>query len=199
VTTVVQATIIVALVGISWAVAVWVPFAIIMELLKETKNPNDDEDRIPTDYVRRPSAHLRALSQPTIPRREGGDERQPLLRRRSYDEYEQGNESTVEEKPVAGGTILGVHNLAIVAPQFIVSLMASLIFRIVDSNGVSNPENEGTYYGKNGVAWVLRFGGFCTLIGAMLARRVPPTATEKEMRRRLGEMRELQAEASTTQ
>jgi hypothetical protein len=24
--------------------------------------------------------------------------------------------------------------------------------------------NTGTFYGKNGVAWVLRFGGLCTLV-----------------------------------
>jgi solute carrier family 45 protein 1/2/4 len=53
-----------------------------------------------------------------------------------------------------------------------------------------------TYYGKTGVAWVLRFGGFCTLVGALLARMVAPTPTEKAMRRRLGEM-ELLGEDAT--
>ncbi|KAF9019235.1 MFS general substrate transporter [Hymenopellis radicata] len=158
--TVNQATIFVALVGVSWSVAMWAPFAIIMELLKEISSPST---------VVRP-AHTRTLSTPGL--RVG--ERQPLLRRRSLDEFEAGSDEIPPATPVAGGTILGVHNLAIVMPQFIVSLAASFIFH-------------------NGVVWVLRFGGLCTLLGALIARMVPPTPTEKAMRRRLGEMKLLQS------
>ena len=43
---------------------------------------------------------------------------------------------------------------------------------------------------------MLRFGGCCTLIGALIVRRVPPTPTEKAMRRRLGEMQLLHEEAN---
>lgn len=75
-----------------------------------------------------------------------------------------------------------------------VALVTSAIFRIVD--GSSGDGNDNTYLGKTGVGWVLRFGGFCTLIGALIARRVPPTPTEKAMRRRLGEMKLLGEDAS---
>lgn len=74
-----------------------------------------------------------------------------------------------------------------------VAIATSIIFQIVD--GPSSGGSD-TYYGKNGVAWALRFGGVCTLLGAMLARRVPPTPTEKAMRRRLGEMKLLGEEAN---
>lgn len=113
---------------------------------------------------------------------------------------------------MAGGTVLGIHNLAIVMPQFIVCLNAvqlstshtfiqvaivtSAIFRMVDESTVKLAGDGNTYYGKNGVAWVLRFGGLCTLFGAIIARMVPPTPTEKAMRRRLGEMRLLGEESS---
>ena len=43
---------------------------------------------------------------------------------------------------------------------------------------------------KNGVAWIMRFGGLMALVGALISRKVPPTKTEKAMRRRLAEMRE---------
>ena len=74
-----------------------------------------------------------------------------------------------------------------------VALVTSAIFRIVDGN---SPVDTGrtTYLGKTGVGWVLRFGGFCALIGVLIVRRVPPTPTEKAMRRRLGEMQLLQRE-----
>ena len=70
--------------------------------------------------------------------------------------------------------------------------MTSIIFGIVDGTGeVGFAKDRNTYLGKNGVAWVLRFAGVCSLLAALLARRVPPTPTEKAMRRRLGEMKLL--------
>lgn len=157
--------------------------------------------------------HIRNISTPGGRPSFSGSERQPLLRRRSYDDF--GNQPEEEEAPalpLPGGTILGIHNLAIVMPQFIVCLVcllitfrtlqsvqvalaSSAIFRIVDGDSPSTlqllADLPNTYFGKNGVAWVLRFGGFCTLIGAVFARMVPPTPTEKAMRRRLGEMKLL--------
>lgn len=164
----------------------WVPFAIIMEVLKDGPPPPPE---------RRPS-HTRVLSSPPVRRRPVA-ERQPLLRRRSFDEYnETGADDASPVAQMAGGTVLGIHNLAIVMPQFIVALVTSLIFRIVDGSAPEGGEGGNTYLGKTGVGWVLRFGGFMTLIGAILVRRVAPTPTEKAMRRRLGEMQVLGEENS---
>lgn len=90
--------------------------------------------------------------------------------------------------------------------------MASLIFRIVDESTPSKPlpsphpedvlstlasgglGDHTTYFGKNGVAWVLRFGGFCTLLGASFARMVPLTKAEKETRAAFRALKALKAE-----
>jgi solute carrier family 45 protein 1/2/4 len=146
--------------------------------------------------------------------RKAMDERRPLLRRRSQDQLDSALDTDTNGAPVAGGTVLGIHNLAIVTPQFIVcskfdhvsrsllipfqvALVTSAIFRAVDgSPPVEGPGKGDTYYGHFGVAWVLRFGGLCTLFGALIARMVPPTPTEKAMRRRLGEMKLLGEEPS---
>ena len=74
------------------------------------------------------------------------------------------------------------------------ALVTSVIFKVVDESQSSEVTLGNTYLGHNGVAWVLRFGGCCTLVGALFARMVPPTATEKAMRRRLGEMKLLEDE-----
>lgn len=66
----------------------------------------------------------------------------------------------------------------------------------MDAEVDDDPTNHSTFYGKNGVAWVLRFGGLCALVGAVFARMVPPTRTEKEMRRRLAELKVLQEEGT---
>ncbi|KAJ7283901.1 hypothetical protein C8J57DRAFT_1293895 [Mycena rebaudengoi] len=187
ISTVKQATVFIALIGICWSVAMWAPFAILMELLKDLDSAAQTASSRPT--------HARALSTPTAPRR-GSDERQPLIRRRSFDAYDPNADDVPAAARVAGGTILGVHNLAIVAPQFIVALATSFIFKIVDGTADADPENKNTYLGKNGVAWVLRFGGICTLFGALLARKVSPTPTERAMRRRLGEMMVLREDGA---
>ncbi|EEB88333.1 hypothetical protein MPER_13885, partial [Moniliophthora perniciosa FA553] len=72
---------------------------------------------------------------------------------RSFDEYDTGADELPSAKPAAGGTILGV------------AIATSIIFRIVDGVADANPEaGDSTYYGKNGVACVLRFSGLCTLV-----------------------------------
>lgn len=121
VTKVWQAIIIVSLVGICWAVACWAPFAIIMEFLKEReRDVNEDGEAVAREWARRPS-HSRTLSTPAMRRnsRVGEGERTPLLRRRSFDQHNP--DAVPEQEAVAGGTILGIHNLAIVMPQFVVS------------------------------------------------------------------------------
>jgi len=187
-----QAIVAVSLIGICWAVACWVPFAIIMEFLKELDQSSEPER--PVRVVNRRASHTRTVSSPNLLRTVLLSERQPLLARRRSFEDQGDNEDSQKAARVAGGTILGIHNLAIVFPQFLTALASSAIFKIADAEAHNTPTSTGAFYGKNGVAWVLRFGGLCTLFGAILCRMVPPTRTEKEMRRRLGEMRVLKQE-----
>lgn len=90
----------------------------------------------------------------------------------------------------AGGTIMGIHNLAIVFPQFLIAIIASLIFKLSDATSDGSGPSHGEYKSTHAVAHVLQFGGCMSLIGALICRKVPPTKTEKAMRRRLAEMKE---------
>lgn len=216
ITTVFQATIAISLLGICWAVACWVPFAIIMQFLREMddaaaaerKSQEQAHGYASTSTGPRSASvlrstrplHARIASTPTINWRPAGgpqsaiepNERTGLVRRHSMvDVLDSKEEEIVYEstQPVAGGTILGIHNLAIVVPQFLIALISSAIFRIADQSREPGAP-EYVYYGKGGVGWVLRFGGICAFLGAAICRRVPPTKTEKEMRWRLAEMKE---------
>lgn len=130
VTRVWQAIIIVSLVGICWAVACWAPFAIIMEFLKERESGVEEDGAAiarewSRSHSRRPS-HSRTLSTPATMRNNRqipDDERTPLVRRRSLEHNRTLDSDYVppEAEAAAGGTILGIHNLAIVMPQFVVS------------------------------------------------------------------------------
>ncbi|OCF30813.1 solute carrier family 45, member 1/2/4 [Kwoniella heveanensis BCC8398] len=206
ITTVWQATVMIALVGICWAIACW---------MDDTSSQTDTHPR--QRGLNQPPAsagaapgyrpmHSRAAStpagpwrsQPVSPSRRDADERTPLTRSYSTADIEGAGESMeyTGSGPVAGGTIMGIHNLAIVFPQFIIAVVASVIFRLADQEPDIIPSSGGggESAGKNGVAWVLRFGGLMALIGALISRKVPPTKTEKAMRRRLAEMREESAE-----
>lgn len=130
ITTVRQATVMIALTGISWAIAMWVPFALLMEFLREIDADNDASDRAltsgrPSDAsITSPIGTRTRSSRAASP----ADEHRRLLADRpsvrrlySASEVEAAVIENTQQGPVAGGTIMGIHNLAIVFPQFLVS------------------------------------------------------------------------------
>ena len=68
------------------------------------------------------------------------------------------------------GVVLGIHNVALAAPQVIATLVSSAIFR-----ALQKPRGS---VGDNSVAWVLRFGGVCALVAAWLTTRVGEEAED---------------------
>jgi solute carrier family 45 protein 1/2/4 len=131
--TVWQATVAISFLGVSWACAVWVPFAIIMQFLRELETASQkgqqEATRVPSYGTGSPSRphHLRVASSPVNPRHRTrrANERTALIRRHSL----MGTGGPVTNdlrylgpEPIAGGTILGIHNLAIVMPQLLVSM-----------------------------------------------------------------------------
>lgn len=177
--------------------------------------------------------HFRNASSPTTHRwrnRQGANgEHEPLIRRRSLGPPGEENE-LAEAQPVAGGTVLGIHNLAIVMPQFLVSNISPPIQDIAffkqytgchyfkcyfqDRRFCRRPEwsqyipwqercrvgsalRRSMYIGEYYNLFSWRISHLANLkVGACVARMVPPTRTEKEMRRRLGEMKLLKQQAS---
>ena len=94
-----------------------------MKELDESNNVTVKAATAPAAAIAIPNRnHFRNASSPTTHRwraRHAG-EREPLIRRRSLNRLTEENELS-EAQPVAGGTVLGIHNLAIVMPQFLVS------------------------------------------------------------------------------
>ena len=109
----------IGLVGITWAVALWAPFALI------------------SAEVSRIDAECRDSAEQDS---EGGGE------------VPGGRENLAQ-----AGIVLGLHNVAISAPQIISSLICSAIFK-----AAQKPRGEPW---DDSVGWVLRFGG-CAAIGA---------------------------------
>lgn len=68
------------------------------------------------------------------------------------------------------GVILGLHNVAIAAPQIIATLVSSAIFKAVQ-------KGRGQA-GDQSVGWVLRFGGLAALVAAYMTSRIAEQAGE---------------------
>jgi len=62
------------------------------------------------------------------------------------------------------GVVLGLHNVAISAPQIVATLISSVIFKALQ-------KPRGTP-GDESVAWTLRFAGVCALMAIWLTKRV---------------------------
>ncbi|KAL8913462.1 MAG: hypothetical protein Q9171_001755 [Xanthocarpia ochracea] len=113
ITTPFAATILAGVVGLSWALSLWAPFALISAEIskrdaeaRKTGGVNDDQ----------------------------------------------------------AGVVLGLHNVAISAPQILATLVSSAIFRIAQK-GRGEP-------GDDSVGWVMRFGGVAALMAAYMTSRL---------------------------
>ena len=70
----------------------------------------------------------------------------------------------INDKAEQAGIVLGIHNVAISAPQVIATLVSSIIFK-------ASQRPRGSP-GDDSVAWVLRFGGLCALGAAWCTKLV---------------------------
>ncbi|KXG50170.1 Major facilitator superfamily domain, general substrate transporter [Penicillium griseofulvum] len=140
----------VGLVGISWAVALWAPFALI----------SAEVARID------PSRRNHRTSQPAYSEH-GAEAQDEGSQHANIDgnDVEHGHPKNHRGGDVAqAGIILGLHNMAVSLPQILSSLVCSAIFK-----ASQKPRGEPW---DDSVGWVLRFGGCAALVAAWLTRRV---------------------------
>jgi solute carrier family 45 protein 1/2/4 len=142
----------VGLVGISWAVALWAPFALI----------SAEVARI--DPSRRNSHHTgqsTCIEHESEAQDEGPGDHGSV----GGSDVEHGPKDYREGGDVAqAGIILGLHNMAVSLPQILSSLVCSAIFKV-------SQKQRGEPW-DDSVGWVLRFGGCAALVAAWLTRRV---------------------------
>jgi solute carrier family 45 protein 1/2/4 len=174
-----EATIIIALCGISWAIVMWVPFAMVGEYLNVTNEEQDIIDYTPSDTVVNYSAPASTLTSGS--NSAGSVSSASLFRKgsavlsihRDQDvAIEANHQNTVKLKT---GTALGIINIYVVLPQFASTLISSIIFAALsDPNTADHRDGDNDIgFGKDRevVGWVLRFGGICALIAAITASR----------------------------
>lgn len=76
------------------------------------------------------------------------------------------------------GTILGLHNVSIVLPQFVVTILSSIIFwilepgrEVIPTEPLQEPAAESTGVRSDGIGVVFRVGGIFALIAGVLTLR----------------------------
>ncbi|ORY76502.1 hypothetical protein BCR35DRAFT_280347 [Leucosporidium creatinivorum] len=214
---------VVAGLGVPWAITCWVPFALVMESIRTLQLEQQSRAPPPPSHQPRyhdystPSTPTRAsATRPLVPpqpfrattststapspttarsnAQSALNECSPLLPGpRSPAFPAQGEEEREGQGAEAGGTILGIHNLSIVAPQFLVALISAGIFKLLelgrsapsssflaslaDPSTFAAAEPEAT--ATNDVVWVLRFGGLAAAMGCVVSRWVLETPSER--------------------
>ncbi|KAJ2255405.1 hypothetical protein IW137_001029 [Coemansia sp. RSA 1287] len=151
--TVFVASMILAICGISWAVAMWVPFSIIGETIRGVASlPYESQMHaapVSGDYVQ--------LSNNDIPME-------------VIDDHGLGQDADPQPVPpsteMSAGTILGIHNVFIVIPQFITAFASSLIFAMFEH--IQGSGKAGGQHAQQ-IALVMSLGGLSAAVAAYLS------------------------------
>ena len=90
--------------------------------------------------------------------RRRGDGRHRIVMERDGDD---GDGDSDGEKEEQAGAIMGIHNVAIAAPQIVAAVACSCLFRVFEALGV-----------KDGLGWIMRAAGIAALGAAAMTRRL---------------------------
>ena len=148
ITTAAAATAMTSIVGLCWAMTLWAPFALIStdiskrDMLKRARVSGVEYvEHVEAATMGPPDADIREPSVEIAARRDPEDEGE--------------GRDKVEDQ---AGVVLGLHNVAVSAPQIIATVISSLIFHLA--------QRERGVAGDDSVGWVLRFGGVAALAAA---------------------------------
>lgn len=101
------------------------------------------------------------------------DEARRFRHRRKYMQSDTGSGPDGEdENEDRAGIVLGLHNVAVSAPQVVATLICSAVFK-----ALQKPRNEP---GDVSVAWTLRLGGLAGLVAAFLTWRMRESVADDE-------------------
>ncbi len=181
-----QANIMISLCGISWAINMWAPFSILGEFISKECKPAGHHDYEVDEETNQLMYNLVETGVVLEGSDSDSEDHRKASRRTS-------NEETTSELPFIdshggistddsseAGLLLGIHNMYIVLPQFLVTFFSSIVFAILEPNdGGSNDTNittrqhphphQGKKLSADSIGFVLRFGGIMAIIAAILS------------------------------
>jgi solute carrier family 45 protein 1/2/4 len=163
-------SVVIGFVGISWALTLWAPFALISAEVARAD--------VTRRSHRRETGGVGSATEPGRAHTTASGSYAPIS---GEDEHEDGDRDDAEDhdlgngdpKPTPiseeenlaqAGIVLGLHNVAVSFPQIFSSLICSAIFK-----AAQKPRGEPW---DDSVGWVLRFGGCAALVAAWLTKRL---------------------------
>jgi solute carrier family 45 protein 1/2/4 len=163
-------SVVIGFVGISWALTLWAPFALISAEVARAD--------VTRRSHRRETGGVGSATEPGRAHTTASGSYAPIS---GEDEHEDGDRDDAEDhdlgngdpKPTPiseeenlaqAGIVLGLHNVAVSFPQIFSSLICSAIFK-----AAQKPRGEPW---DDSVGWVLRFGGCAALVAAWLTSRL---------------------------
>lgn len=175
------AAVVIGFCGISWAISMWAPFSLLGEYISEQEakasHLNHTENSVNfhhhTDMMAS-RASLVGISMvgaepPMYHQTVSEDEDIEMMgvKESSEEERDEAGSSHAAEtnnthEPPAAGVLLGIHNMYIVLPQFLVTFLSSIIFRILESRDGSN----------DAIGIILRFGAVMAGIAGYLSLKI---------------------------
>ncbi|KAI9144710.1 sugar transporter [Paraphysoderma sedebokerense] len=143
-----EATSLVAVTGVLWSVAIWAPLSLIGEYIAVNLNLNVDP--------------LSSENQASVETQCNGDTEELL---------EATDNRLGHPQRLSAGTILGIHNVYVVLPQFVCSLLAAVLFAILRDN---DADHKGIVPGgwDDSIGWILRIGGVSAFVAGIYSFRV---------------------------
>ncbi|KAJ2555206.1 hypothetical protein EV175_002334 [Coemansia sp. RSA 1933] len=174
------ATVLMGACGLSWAVTMWVPFSMLGEIISGTSGSSTSSSGSSATVIEGSSRNNNQYI--PVSNVDGDDEDIPLD---SVDQNRLKNttprDSTNDEgtgshaleaqetaEPMSAGTVLGLHNVFAVVPQFITALASSLIFALFEHVKDTKPDAAGGQHAME-IAIVFCIGGLSSAVAAYRA------------------------------
>ncbi|KAI8055278.1 hypothetical protein BDF22DRAFT_741870 [Syncephalis plumigaleata] len=169
------ATVLIAICGISWAIMMWAPFALIGEIVNSSADHYTSKEEEALHVTHPVSAHLSSLTGGA-----NGHQQQNVIE----DDDFMGPMIDGRRLSDCAGEILGIHNIYVVIPQFVSTFVSSILFALFDhytttseqhdvASTTSNDEASSTSsHSPAAIGWILRLGGISVLYAAYLSTKI---------------------------
>ncbi|KAJ6449752.1 major facilitator superfamily domain-containing protein [Mycena sanguinolenta] len=159
VSTVEGATWVTMIMGVPLAITQWAPFALLGEAIL-TSQPNSDTGEV-DPLLEQIESGAKSSSLDLSSELERLDMRPPNAAHREVNTNSGGGGLRDQV-----GVILGIHNICIVIPQFLVTILCAVVFAIFDGSTAEKSSNQSS------VVYVFRLGAIWSFIAFMICRRL---------------------------
>ena len=176
------AAIVIGLCGISWSISMWAPFSLLGEYISKQQamgeHLDDGEGFVQHSHLMASRASLALGLVTTVPEEEiemlGVKETihtdtigESSQSNAHYDENEEEQGQLTDTATPATGVLLGIHNMYIVLPQFLVTFLSSILFRLLENNRTEFNETPSDTIGL-----ILRIGAVMAGVAGFISLKI---------------------------